>query len=142
MNKNTRFINECAAVLAIKRAVGGTFVVPRGVWWAEPFNMTHNMTLLLEEHAHLKPKPFPLEKWPSLQPLPSYGTGREGHAQRYASFVQGFNLTNITITGQNGTIHGNGKRWWNALERGELKHSRGHLFECVNCRNVRIKNVT
>ena len=116
--------------------------MPPGEWVSEPFNMTHNMTLYLEEGAQLRPKNMPFNDWPILQPLPSYGTGRDGHPQRYASFVQGFDLVNVRIVGKNGTIDGNGEKWWAAHNEKRLKSSRGHLFECVNCTNVVIKNVT
>ena len=46
--------------------------------------------------------------WPIISPLPSYGQGRDHKGPRYISLIHGENLTDIIITGNNGTIDGNG----------------------------------
>lgn len=40
------------------------------------------------------------EKWPLIDPLPSYGRGRERPGQRYISFIHGDGLTDVVITGE------------------------------------------
>ncbi|KAJ0777901.1 putative glycoside hydrolase, family 28, pectin lyase/virulence factor [Helianthus annuus] len=46
------------------------------------------------------------------------------------------------ITGQNGTIDGNGKMWWDLWWNRTLEHTRGHLVEIMNSRNILISNLT
>ncbi|KAG5529034.1 hypothetical protein RHGRI_029638 [Rhododendron griersonianum] len=62
-----------------------------------------------------------------------------------------FNLTsNFTlfleegavILGENGTIDGQGKMWWEMWWNRTLKHTRGHLLELMNSNNILISNLT
>lgn len=43
------------------------------------------------------------EKWPLIDPLPSYGRGRERPGQRYISFIHGDGLNDVVITGEVGS---------------------------------------
>ncbi|KAK4339313.1 hypothetical protein RND71_040775 [Anisodus tanguticus] len=49
-----------------------------------------------------------LNQWPVIDPLPSYGHGRDAPGGRYISLIFGANLTDVIITGENGTIDGQG----------------------------------
>ena len=40
-----------------------------------------------------------MTEWPVLEPLPSYGRGRDAPAGRYTSFIFGTNLTDVVVTG-------------------------------------------
>ena len=60
-------------------------------------------------------------KWPLVAPLPNYGRGHPDYNssvnkpfwnRRWSPFIDGYNLTNVTIGGENGTIDGSGAFWW------------------------------
>ncbi|KAF5178644.1 Pectin lyase superfamily protein, partial [Thalictrum thalictroides] len=53
-------------------------------------------------------------EFPLIPVLPSYGRGRDapGDGFRYSSFIFGTNLTDVIVTGANGTIDGQGETWW------------------------------
>ncbi|KAG2241413.1 hypothetical protein Bca52824_096603 [Brassica carinata] len=92
------------------------------------FNLTSHMTLYLADGAVIKALQD-TEKWPLIDPLPSYGRGRERPGPRYISFIHGDGLTDVVITGKNGTIDGAGEPWWNMWRHGTLKYTRPGLIE-------------
>ncbi|XP_047327532.1 probable polygalacturonase [Impatiens glandulifera] len=123
-------------------SVGGAQLnIPRGNWLTGSFNLTSNFTLFLEEGAVLLGSQDP-EEWPIIEPLPSYGRGRERLGGRHISLIHGNGLTNVVITGQNGTIDGQGKMWWDLWWNRTLVHTRGHLVELINSENILISNLT
>ncbi|KAL0330039.1 UNVERIFIED_CONTAM: putative polygalacturonase [Sesamum radiatum] len=77
-----------------------------------------------------------------LEPLPSYGRGRDTEGGRYISLIFGTNLTDVVITGDNGTIDGQGETWWNKFHKGELQYTRPYLIEIMYSENVQISNLT
>lgn len=40
-----------------------------------------------------------MNEWPLIDPLPSYGRGRDAAGDRYSSLILGSNLTDVVITG-------------------------------------------
>ncbi|KAI9164778.1 hypothetical protein LWI28_001829 [Acer negundo] len=120
---------------------GAQLNVPRGRWLTGSFNLTSNFTLFLEKGAIILGSQDP-DEWPIIEPLPSYGRGRERLGGRYISLIHGDFLTNVVITGKNGTIDGQGKMWWDLWWNRTLKHTRGHLVEIMNSQNVLISNLT
>ncbi|CAK9144218.1 unnamed protein product [Ilex paraguariensis] len=120
---------------------GAQLNVPRGTWMTGSFNLTNNFTLFLEDGAVILGSQDPKE-WPVIKPLPSYGRGRERLGGRHISLIHGEALTNVVITGQNGTIDGQGKMWWDLWWNRSLEHTRGHLIELVDSHNVLISNLT
>ena len=40
-----------------------------------------------------------ISEWPVIEPLPSYGRGRDAAAGRYSSLISGTNLTDVIVTG-------------------------------------------
>lgn len=40
-----------------------------------------------------------MKEWPLINPLPSYGRGRDKAGGRYSSLIMGSNLTDVVITG-------------------------------------------
>lgn len=46
------------------------------------------------------------------------------------------------ITGDNGTIDGQGVTWWNKFHKGELKYTRPYLIEIMYSNEVQISNLT
>ena len=76
-----------------------------------PFNLTSHCTLYLEHGATLLGS-TDLAEWPLMPAMPSYGTGRDHPGPRHVSLIHGFHLSDVVITGANGTIDGNGAFWW------------------------------
>ncbi|KAJ0714274.1 putative glycoside hydrolase, family 28, pectin lyase/virulence factor [Helianthus annuus] len=120
---------------------GAQLNVPKGQWVTGSFNVVSDSTLFLEEGALVMGSQDPKE-WPIIEPLPSYGRGRERLGGRHISLIHGDGLTNVVITGQNGTIDGRGKMWWDLWWNRTLEHTRGHLVEIMNSKNILISNLT
>ncbi|KAJ9554938.1 hypothetical protein OSB04_009552 [Centaurea solstitialis] len=76
---------------------GAQLNVPRGRWVTGSFNLTSNFTLFLEQGAVILGSEDPNE-WPIIEPLPSYGRGRERFGARHISLIHGNGLTNVVIT--------------------------------------------
>ena len=82
-----------------RRRGGTTLHVPAGTWLTGSFNLTSHMTLFLARGAVLKATQD-TRRWPLMEPLPSYGRGRELPGARYASFIHGNGLRDVAITGE------------------------------------------
>ncbi|XP_058100351.1 probable polygalacturonase [Magnolia sinica] len=123
------------------RKRGGTLLyIPTGVWLTGSFNLTSHMTLYLAKDAVIKATQD-TTNWPLIDPLPSYGRGRELPGGRYMSFIHGDGLRDVIITGQNGTIDGQGEVWWNMWRQRSLQFTRPNLVELVNSNGIIISNV-
>nr|XP_043639307.1 probable polygalacturonase [Erigeron canadensis] len=120
---------------------GAQLNVPTGKWVTGCFNLTSNFTLFLEHGAVILGSQD-MKEWPIIDPLPSYGRGRERLGGRHMSLIHGDGLTDVVITGENGTIDGHGKMWWDLWWNRTLEHTRGHLVEIMNSRNIFISNLT
>lgn len=120
---------------------GSQLNVPSGRWLTGSFNLTSNFTLYLEKGAVILGSQDPKE-WPIIEALPSYGRGRERLGGRHISLIHGDALTDVAITGQNGSIDGQGRMWWELWWNRTLEHTRGHLLEFMNSHNILIYNVT
>ncbi|CAN6202847.1 unnamed protein product [Urochloa humidicola] len=120
---------------------GGMLYVPAGKWLTGPFNLTSHFTLFLHSDAVILGSQN-ISEWPVIAPLPSYGRGRDKVGGRYASLIGGANLTDVVITGNNGTIDGQGAMWWSKFHQNKLKYTRGYLVELMWCDGIYISNVT
>ncbi|GAB4826316.1 hypothetical protein Ancab_009181 [Ancistrocladus abbreviatus] len=127
--------------LAAEDGGGAQLVVPAGKWLTGSFNLTSHFTLYLDEDALILASQDESE-WPALPPLPSYGKGRDAPAGRFASLIFGTNLTDVVITGANGTIDGQGQYWWAKFKAGELNLTRPYLIEIMFSNQVQIFNLT
>ncbi|KAH9626438.1 hypothetical protein KSS87_004940 [Heliosperma pusillum] len=94
------------------------------------------------EHASLMPVSPDPSHWGIADPLPSYGSGFELPGSRYRSLINGYNLQDVVITGNNGTIDGQGSFWWDGFHSHTLNYSRPHLVEIVDSVGVVISNLT
>ncbi|KAH9608935.1 hypothetical protein KSS87_002794 [Heliosperma pusillum] len=137
---------------------GAQLYVPPGRWLTGSLNLTSYMTLYLERDAVIlgvqvllltllcycsnKKIGMDYEHWEVVQPLPSYGRGIDLPGWRYSSLLTGYNLTDVVITGNNGTIDGQGSFWWEAYDKHYLNNSRPHLLEFVDSSHVVISNLT
>jgi polygalacturonase len=134
----------CAGALELLRNTdGGTMFVPSGVHTCGPFNLTSNLFIYLAAGAVLKAEPSAdAAKWPLLAPLSIYGTGHDDPGPRFSPFVGGFDVSNVTIGGENGTIDGSGAFWWAIADAGLERYTRPSLFECVRCTDLTLQDVT
>ncbi|XP_027938947.1 probable polygalacturonase [Vigna unguiculata] len=138
---NTKAFREAIYRIQHLPRVGGTLLyVPPGVYLTEPFNLTSHMTLFLAAGAVIMATQDS-SNWPLIAPLPSYGRGRELPGGRYMSFMHGNGVQDVVITGENGTIDGQGDVWWNKWRQGSLQFTRPNLVEFVNSKDIIISNV-
>lgn len=138
---NTKAFREAIYRIEHLTRRGGTLLyIPPGVYLTESFNLTSHMTLYLARDAVIKAT-TDTRHWPLVAPLPSYGRGRERPGGRYMSFIHGDGLRDVIITGENGTIDGEGEVWWNMWRRRTLSFTRPNLVELMNSRGIIISNV-
>lgn len=138
---NTKAFHEAIYRIEHLKRRGGTLLyVPPGVYLTESFNLTSHMTLYLAKGAVIKATQD-TSNWPLIAPLPSYGRGRELPGGRYISFIHGDGIHDVVITGENGTIDGQGDVWWNMWRQRTLLFTRPNLVEFLNSRNIIISNV-
>ncbi|XP_047334892.1 probable polygalacturonase [Impatiens glandulifera] len=120
---------------------GAQLYVPAGRWLTATFNLTSHLTLFLERDAIILGTQD-YSHWEIEEPLPSYGRGIELPGRRYRGLITGYNLTDVVITGDNGTIDGQGSLWWEKFSSGSLNFSRPDLIELVECKGIVISNTT
>ncbi|KAM3312526.1 hypothetical protein ACQJBY_032435 [Aegilops geniculata] len=120
---------------------GAQLYVPKGRWLTGSFNLTSHLTLFLEKDAIIIGAEES-SQWPIVEPLPSYGQGLDLPGPRHRSLINGYNLTDVVITGNNGLIDGQGSVWWDWLRSHELNHSRPHLVEFLYSEEIVISNLT
>lgn len=120
---------------------GSQLIVPPGKWLTGSFNLTSHFTLYLHKEAVILGSQDESE-WPLVEILPSYGRGRDAPAGRYSSLIFGTNLTDVVITGDNGTIDGQGEYWWNRFHKAELNYTRPYMIEIMYSDQVQISNIT
>ncbi|KAK9079764.1 hypothetical protein SSX86_001437 [Deinandra increscens subsp. villosa] len=138
---NTKAFREAIYRIEHLRRRGGTLLyIPPGVYLTESFNLTSRMTLYLAKGAVIKATQD-TSNWPLIAPLPSYGRGRERPGGRYMSFIHGDGLHDVIITGENGTIDGQGDVWWNMWRQRTLQFTRPNLVEFKDSRGIIISNV-
>ena len=129
------------AIRMIAERNGGRLVIPPGNYRLRPINLTNHLILHLQDGAKLTAI---AKGWPLIQPLPSYGRGRDHPGPRYSSLLHGEYLQNVTIQGGGGyaVIDGNGQFWWDNHHHGTENFTRGHLIEFLYSRNIAMYNVT
>ncbi|MCO5550304.1 hypothetical protein L7F22_003787 [Adiantum nelumboides] len=138
---NTQAFQAAIAYLQQFSTLGGSqLTVPQGTWLTGSFNLTSNFTLYLHKDAVILASQN-MSDWPIIDPLPSYGRGRERPGGRHVSLIHGENLNDVIITGDNGTIDGQGSIWWDMWYNHVLEHTRGHLIEFINTHKIIIFNV-
>ncbi|XP_047954381.1 probable polygalacturonase [Salvia hispanica] len=120
---------------------GAQLFVPAGKWLTGSFNLTSHFTLYLHKQAILLASQD-IKSWGMVDPLPSYGHGRDAAGGRYISLIFGTNLTDVVITGENGTIDGQGGVWWQQFHKKKLKYTRPYLIEIMHSHKIQISNLT
>ncbi|XP_073109148.1 probable polygalacturonase isoform X2 [Elaeis guineensis] len=104
------------------------------------FNLTSHMTLFLARGAVIKAT-LDTSSWPLIDALPSYGRGRELPGGRYMSLIHGNGIHDVIITGENGTIDGQGEVWWNMWRQRTLPFTRPNILELMHSKDIIISNV-
>ncbi|XP_017240128.1 probable polygalacturonase [Daucus carota subsp. sativus] len=120
---------------------GAQLYVPSGKWLTGSFNLTSHLTLFLEKEATILGSQD-IAHWEVVDALPSYGLGIELSGGRYRSLITGNNLVDVVITGDNGTIDGQGSVWWEQFSSHSLNYSRPHLVEFISSKDVVVSNLT
>ncbi|XP_010519492.1 PREDICTED: probable polygalacturonase [Tarenaya hassleriana] len=141
---NTKAFREAIEKLGQRSAAdggGAQLVVPPGKWLTGSFNLTSHFTLFIQQGATLLASQDESE-WPIVAPLPSYGRGRDTPGPRFGSLISGSNLTDVVITGNNGTIDGQGQYWWKKFKQGEMKETRPYLIELMSSEDIQISDIT
>ncbi|KAF5464336.1 hypothetical protein F2P56_014420 [Juglans regia] len=139
---NTKAFQAAIDNLSQHASDGGALLyVPPGKWLTGSFKLTSHFTLYLHQDAVLLASQD-MNEWPVLTPLPSYGRGRDAAGGRYTSLIFGTNLTDVVVTGANGTIDGQGSMWWQKFHGGKLKYTRPYLIELMFSDNIQISNLT
>jgi polygalacturonase len=142
------------AVGAIAAAGGGILRVPPGEYFSGPIDLTSNLVLWLARGATLKADTN-RQRLNLIPAIPAYGPNppssdidpRKKQADlrdaipRVAALLHGVGLNNVTITGENGTLDGQGVAWWK-LWLEEPLDGRPHLIQFEKSRNIRLFNVT
>lgn len=119
---------------------GAQLHVPTGRWLTGGFSLVSHLTIFLESGAVILGSQNP-QHWPLIEPLPSYGSGRERPGKRHTSLLHGQDVVDVWITGENGTIDGQGEMWWEMWRNRTLVHTRGHLVEFMSSRHIVLANV-
>ncbi|KAL9400847.1 hypothetical protein Peur_004696 [Populus x canadensis] len=120
---------------------GAQLYVPPGKWLTGSFSLTSHLTLFVEKGAVILGSQDP-SHWDLVDPLPSYGRGIELPGKRYQSLINGDMLHDVVVTGDNGTIDGQGSVWWDWFESHSLNYSRPHLVEFTSSDYVVVSNLT
>ncbi|XP_058755423.1 probable polygalacturonase [Vicia villosa] len=139
---NTKAFNSAISKLSQYSNDGGAqLIVPPGKWLTGSFNLTSHFTLFLQKDAVILASQDESE-WPQLPVLPSYGRGRDAPDGRFSSLIFGTNLTDVIITGNNGTIDGQGSYWWKKFKADQLKLTRPYMIEIMYTDQIQISNLT
>ncbi|CAL9007328.1 unnamed protein product [Prunus brigantina] len=139
---NTKAFQAAISQLSQYASEGGAqLFVPAGKWLTGSFNLISHFTLYLHKDAVLLASQD-VNEWPVLKPLPSYGRGRDAAAGRFSSLIFGTNLTDVIVTGDNGTIDGQGEFWWQQFHKKKLKYTRPYLIEIMFSTDIQISNLT
>lgn len=120
---------------------GAQLFVPAGRWLTGSFSLISHLTLSLDKDAVILGSSDSSD-WPVIDALPSYGRGRELPGKRHRSLIFGSNLTDVIITGANGTVDGQGAVWWDWFHNHTLNYTRPPLVELMYSTRVVISNLT
>jgi polygalacturonase len=128
-------LDECGS------AGGGIVRLSAGTYLSKPISLRSKTTLQLDEGAKLKATDDPQD---FLRPGVTMESAKGSSA--FAAFVNGKNLTDVTIAGK-GIIDGSGARWWIPAEEARNKtpgftSPRPRMVLLVGCKKVKVTGVT
>lgn len=136
-----RFVVEGDWTEAFRKAVeqvetngGGTIFVPAGTYLTRSIQLVSHTTLWLDNGAELLFSDE-IEKYELLE------GNFEGITRRmYKPCIYMKDAVNVVIKGE-GTINGNGRKWWERIWAKTLEDARPCLVYFEHCENVKILNV-
>ncbi|KAM3682173.1 hypothetical protein ACB098_12G053300 [Castanea mollissima] len=139
---NTKAFNAAIQKLSTYTSDGGAqLIVPPGKWLTGSFNLTSHFTLFVHKDAVILGSQDESE-WPAIPVLPSYDRGRDAPGGRLSALIFCSNLTDVVITGNNGTIDGQGATWWTKYRAKEYNVTRPYLIELMYSNQIQISNLT
>ncbi|XP_073126077.1 probable polygalacturonase [Henckelia pumila] len=139
---NTAVFKAAIANLSKVASDGGAqLVVSPGRWLTGSFSLISHFTLYLHKDAVLLASQEESD-YLLIDPLPSYGRGRDAAGKRFQSLIFGNNLTDVIVTGGNGTIEGQGEIWWKKFKSGQLHNTRPYLIEILYSNQLQISDLT
>ncbi|VFR03301.1 unnamed protein product [Cuscuta campestris] len=139
---NTKAFQDAITNLSAYADDGGAeLIVPPGKWLTGSFSLTSHFTLFLHKDATLLASENEAD-YPLTDPLPSFGREKDLPDGRFSSLITGSNLTDVVITGNNGTIDGQGKIWWDKFDEKKLKATRPLMIEIMHTTDLQITNIT
>lgn len=114
---------------------GGTIFVPAGTYPTHSIELCSHTTLYVDAGATIS----------FLDDIENYeliNTEFEGiPSKAYKPLVHADHAENIAIVGQ-GTLNGNGQRWWSELRAHKLQYVRPYLINFQYCKNIKLEDVT
>ncbi len=131
---NTKIIQN--TIDEVSKSGGGTVIIPPGKFVTGSIILKNGVTLHVQKGATLLGSTN-LEDYLSIKP--DFVALRTIQATKQLIFAE--KQDNIAITGE-GTIDGRGAAFERALTDDEPGITRPHLIQLINCKNVRIKDVT
>jgi len=131
---NTEIIQN--SIDRISESGGGTLIIPPGEFLTGSLILRSGVSVRVSEGALLKGSTS-LDDYLNIQPR--YVALRTFRPTRQLIYAE--DQTDISITGD-GTIDGQGAAFKKTSEGDEPGVTRPHLIQFINCRNVRIENVT
>ena len=124
---------------AVAKAGTGTIYFPRDkVFLTGPFNLTSHCTVYVERNTTILASTNK-DDYMRIPALPSYGQGKKGGPTRRISLLHGQNLTDVVVTGDNGTIDGNGAAWWYHKKKNDTPP---HLIEFMYSDTIEVSHLT
>ncbi|MBQ7916467.1 MAG: glycoside hydrolase family 28 protein [Firmicutes bacterium] len=114
---------------------GGTIYVPAGNYPTRSIEMVSNTTLYVDNGATIN-------FTDDIENYELIDTEFEGLSSKaYKPLVHADHAENIAIVGQ-GTLNGNGQRWWSELKARNLKYVRPYMINFQYCKNIKLEDVT
>ena len=114
---------------------GGTIYVPAGNYPTRSIEMFSNTTLYVDNGATIN-------FTDDIENYELIDTEFEGLASKaYKPLIHADHAENIAIVGQ-GTLNGNGQRWWKELKARNLKYVRPYMINFQYCKNIKLEDVT
>ncbi len=123
-----------AAVSDIEKNQGGVLFVPAGTYVTRSIALTSNMTFYLCSGSELSFSDE-IEKYEIVD-----GEFEGIAGPMYKPLIYMSHLKNVSIKGE-GTINGNGRRWWEKIWDKSLVEARPCLIYFEYCENIKIENV-
>ena len=109
---------------------GGTVYVPAGTYPTRSIELKSHTTLYVDAGATVS-------FTDDIENYDLIDTEFEGIPSRaYKPLVYADHAENIAVVGQ-GTLNGNGQRWWDELEAHKLQYVRPYMINFQYCKNIR-----